>query len=47
MNPSAIPFVKQIVRNLNKEETKQIAQTALMMESPDQIREWLEMKTPL
>jgi len=47
MNPSAIPLVKQIVRNLNMEETKQIAQKALMMESSDQIREWLEMKTPL
>jgi phosphoenolpyruvate-protein phosphotransferase len=45
MNPPAIPLAKQIVRGLTMEEARQIARTALEMESPDQIREWLEMKT--
>jgi len=46
MNPPAIPLVKQIVRSFTMEETRQIAQVALTMESPEQIREWLEPKVP-
>ena len=47
MNPTAIPLAKQIVRSLTMEETRQIAQTALEMENPDQIRDWLETKSPI
>jgi phosphoenolpyruvate-protein kinase (PTS system EI component) len=47
MNPPAIPLAKQILRELTLEEASQIAQAALKMENPDQIRHWLESKNPL
>ena len=46
VNPPAIPLAKQIVRSLAIEEARQIARVALTMESPEQIREWLETKVP-
>ena len=47
MNPPAIPLAKQILRSLTVEEASQIAQAALEMENPDQIRDWLETNISL
>ncbi len=44
MNPPAIAVAKQIVRNLSVAEAEQLAQPALEMETPDQVRHWLKMK---
>ncbi len=44
MNPPAIPVAKQIVRSLSAAEAGQLAQAALEMEDPDQVRNWLKTK---
>ncbi|MEA4909729.1 MAG: phosphoenolpyruvate--protein phosphotransferase [Chloroflexi bacterium] len=38
VNPPMVPFVKQIIRGLNAEEMKSIAQEALELESPEEIK---------
>ncbi len=47
MNPPSIPLVKQIVQGLTMQESRQIAQAAIEMEGPDQVKEWLEANTSI
>jgi phosphotransferase system enzyme I (PtsI) len=38
MNPPAIPLAKQVIRALTLDEARELAQTALEMDSPDEVR---------
>ncbi len=44
MSASSIPQVKKIIRSLTYEEAKQIAQKALSMDKPEEIRNMVEQK---
>ena len=46
MSPPMVPLIKQIIRNLNVEEMKPLAEHALTLESPQQIREYVKNKVP-
>ncbi len=46
MNPPMIPLAKQIIRNLDSEEMKKIAEGALALEDPAQIAAYIKEKIP-
>ncbi|MCD6576554.1 MAG: phosphoenolpyruvate--protein phosphotransferase [Anaerolineaceae bacterium] len=46
MNPPMIPLAKQIIRNLDTREMKEIASQALELESPDEIQTYIKEKIP-
>jgi phosphotransferase system enzyme I (PtsI) len=46
MNPPMIPLAKQIIRNLDTREMKEIADQALELESPAEIQEFIKEKIP-
>ena len=46
MNPPMVPVVKQILRNLNAEEMKSLAELALELESPQEIQQFVKGKVP-
>ncbi|MEA4812653.1 MAG: phosphoenolpyruvate--protein phosphotransferase [Anaerolineaceae bacterium] len=45
MNPVAIPDAKEIVRNINMEDARQVAAKALQMESAQQVRKMMQSYT--
>ena len=47
MSPPMIPLIKQIIRNLDTEAMKSLAEEALMIESPDDIQKYVKSKIPL
>jgi phosphotransferase system enzyme I (PtsI) len=46
MNPPMIPLAKQIIRNLDSRQMKEIADHALDLESPDEIQAYVKEKIP-
>jgi len=46
MNPPMIPLAKQIIRNLDTREMKEIADKALELESPSDIQDFIKEKIP-
>jgi phosphoenolpyruvate-protein phosphotransferase (PTS system enzyme I) len=46
MNPPMIPLAKQIIRNLDSREMKEISDRALNLESPDEIQAFVKEKIP-
>jgi len=47
MSPPMIPLIKQIIRNLDTEAMKSLAEEALMIESLDDIQKYVKSKIPL
>ncbi len=46
MNPPMVPVVKQILRNLDSNEMKNLAELALQLESPKEIQQFVKGKVP-
>jgi len=46
MNPPMIPLAKQIIRNLDTRDMKEIADQALELESPSEIQDFIKEKIP-
>ena len=46
MSPPMVPLIKQIIRNLNAEEMKPLAEHALQLDSPEEIREFVKTSIP-
>lgn len=46
MSPPMVPIVKQILRHLNAEEMKSLAEQALQLESPQEIQQLVKEKIP-
>ena len=46
MGPPMIPIIKQILRELNAEEMKTLAEEALKLETPEDIKEYVKQKIP-
>lgn len=46
MSPPMVPLIKQIIRNLNAEEMKPLAEHALTLESPQAVREYVKNSIP-
>lgn len=46
MSPPFIPIIKQIIRNLNASDMSELAQNALNLETPDEVRELVQNKIP-
>jgi len=46
MSPPMVPMIKQIIRNLNAEEMKPLAEHALLLDSPQEIREFVKKSVP-
>jgi phosphoenolpyruvate-protein kinase (PTS system EI component) len=46
MSPPMVPIIKQILRELNAEEMKALAEEALKLEMPADIREFIKQKVP-
>ncbi|HDZ23912.1 MAG TPA: phosphoenolpyruvate--protein phosphotransferase, partial [Desulfobacteraceae bacterium] len=46
MSPPMVPVIKQIIRNLSAEEMKELAEEALELGSPDEIKELVKEKVP-
>jgi phosphoenolpyruvate-protein kinase (PTS system EI component) len=46
MNPPMIPLAKQIIRNLDSNEMKKIADAALELESPADIQAFIKEEIP-
>jgi phosphoenolpyruvate-protein kinase (PTS system EI component) len=46
MSPPMVPIIKQILRELNAEEMKALAEEALKLETPADIREFIKQKVP-
>jgi phosphotransferase system enzyme I (PtsI) len=46
MNPPAVPTVKQIIRRLNFNEARQLAQEVLKMETPANVRRLVGERLP-
>jgi phosphoenolpyruvate-protein kinase (PTS system EI component) len=46
MNPPAIPLAKQIVRDLTLDRAREVAQAAIELDSPDEIRTLVRERVP-
>lgn len=46
MSPPMVPLIKQILRGLNANEMKSLAEQALQLESPQQIKELVKKRVP-
>lgn len=46
MNPPVVPLVKQILRGLNAEEMKKLAEKALLLETPKEIQAFVKEQIP-
>lgn len=46
MNPPMIPLAKQVIRNLDTRDMKEIADQALELESPSEIQDFIKEKIP-
>ena len=46
MSPPMVPTVKQILRSLNAEEMKTLAETALQLETPQEIQAAVKEQVP-
>jgi phosphoenolpyruvate-protein phosphotransferase len=46
MSPPMVPVVKQILRNLNAEEMKPLAEKALQLETPQEIQQFVKAEIP-
>jgi phosphoenolpyruvate-protein kinase (PTS system EI component) len=46
MSPPMVPLIKQIIRNLNAQEMKSVAEHALELDTPEAVQEYVKKKVP-
>jgi len=46
MSPPMVPLIKQIIRNLNAQEMRSVAEHALELDTPEAVQEYVKKKVP-